>query len=124
MDSTTTLSGDSKFGARTGTTNFNYQVRTTQAGGSGSITLEVTAFAAGGPAMTDLTYGCSSGVGTPCSSGHAVSTTAQTNVLTFGTDAHSADAGTSGTTAWTLVDKPTTVTGAYSSTVTYTISAS
>ncbi|HEY2014070.1 MAG TPA: hypothetical protein VGH38_11255 [Bryobacteraceae bacterium] len=124
VDSTTSLTGDTKFGAKTGTTNFTYKLRTTQSGGSGSITVEVTAFATGGPAMTDLTYGCTSGVGTACSSGTAVSTTAQTNVVTFGTDAHSADAGTSGTTAWTLVDKPSTKTGSYSSTATFTISAS
>jgi hypothetical protein len=74
VDSTTTLSGDTKFGAKTGTTNFTYKLRTTQSGGSGSITVEVTAFATGRPAMTDLTYGCTSAVGTPCRTGTAMST--------------------------------------------------
>jgi hypothetical protein len=43
--------------------------------------------------------------------------------VVFGADAHSADAGDSGTTVWTLADMPSIKTGAYSSTATYTISA-
>jgi len=99
-------------------------VRTTTSGGSGAITVEVTAFGAGGPVMTDLTYACTAAVGAACSSGSAVSTTTGTSVITFGADAHSGDSGSSGTTAWTLVDKPGVKTGSYSSTATYTISAS
>jgi hypothetical protein len=123
---TTSFSGDTKFGAKTGTTNFSYKIRTSQESGSGSVTVLVTAFGADGPAMTDLTYGCvvispATGCG---SSGQAVSTSSGTNVATFTSDAHSVNGGDSGSITWTLVDKTTVKTGTYTSTATFTISAS
>jgi hypothetical protein len=123
---TTTISGDTKFGAKTGTTNFSYKIRTSQSSGTGSIVVELTAFGANGPAMVDLTYGCTVvAPATGCgSSGVAVSTSTGTNVATFSSDAHSADAGDSGSVSWTLVDRTTVKTGNYNSTATFTISAS
>lgn len=123
---TTTFSGDTKFGAKAGTTNFTYSIRTTQSTGSGSVVVQLTAFGTNGPAMSDLTYGCTVvSPATGCgASGVAVSTSTGTSVATFSSDAHSADAGDSGSVSWTLVDKPTVKTGTYTSTATFTISAS
>jgi len=123
---TTTLSAsDTKFGDRTGTTNFTYKIRTTQSGGTGSITVKVTAFAANGPAVSDLSYTCTvAASGTGCSSSTVASTSAGTNVASFGQDAHSSDAGDSGSVSWTLLDKTAVKTGNYTSTATFTISAS
>ena len=76
--------------------------------------------------MTDLTYGCTVvSPATGCgASSVAVSTSSGTAVATFGQNAHSTDDGDSGSVNWTLVDKPTVVTGTYTSTATFTISAS
>src|SRR6476646_11329251 len=117
---TTAISGDTKFGAKTGNTNFSYKIRTSQSSGTGSIVMELTALGANGPAMVDLTYGCNVvAPATGCgSSGVAVSTSTGTNVATFSSDAHSADAGDSGSISWTLVDRTTVKTGDYSSTAT------
>jgi hypothetical protein len=126
VDATTTLSkGDTTFGGYTGTTNFTYKIRTTLSGGTGSITVLVTTFSgSGGPVVADLAYTCTAPTsGTPCSSSTAASTTVASGVVSFGADAHSGNTGDAGTTAWTLVDKPDVKTGAFSSTATYTISA-
>jgi hypothetical protein len=119
------LTGNTKFGAKTGTTEFSYKIRTSQSSGTGSVTVQVTAFGTDGPAMTDLTYGCTVvSPATGCgASGVAVSTSAGTSVATFGADAHSSDTGDAGSIDWTLVDKPGAKTGSYSSTATFTISA-
>src|SRR5512141_1579795 len=60
VDATTSMTkADTAFGAYTGTTNFTYKIRTTLSGGSGSITVLVTAFSGtGGPAVSDLAYTC------------------------------------------------------------------
>jgi hypothetical protein len=124
-DSTTTLSkSDTTFGGFGATTNFVYKIRTSQTGGAGAITLEVTAFTGtGGPAISDLSYTCSAASsGTACSTG-TPSISAQTSVVTFGTDAHSADTGDAGSAVWTLADRTTVKTGTYSTTATFTISA-
>jgi hypothetical protein len=123
---TANLTGDTKFGAKTGTSNFTYQIRTSQSSGTGTITMLVTAFGANGPALADLTYGCTVvSPATGCgASGTAVSTSTGTSVATFGADAHSADAGDSGSVSWTLVDRTNVKTGTYTSTATFTISAS
>jgi len=121
----TSLTGDTKFGARTGTTNYTYKIRTTQSTGTGSITVEVTTFGAGGPAVSDLSYTCAGAAsGSPCSSSTGASTSAGTNVATFGPDAHSQDSGDSGSVSWNLVDRTAIKTGTYTSTATFTISAS
>jgi len=113
-----------KFESFTGTTNFTYKIRTSQNTGIGSITVQVTNFSAGGPVLTDLTYACTAPApGTACSAGTAVSNSAGTSVVGFNADAHSADTGDAGTTTWTLVDRTTIKTGTYTSTATYTISA-
>jgi hypothetical protein len=114
---------DTAFGDYSGTTSFTYKIRTSQTTGTGSITVAVVAFTGtGAPAVADLAYTCTAASGTPCASSTAASTTA-TSVATFGADAHSADAGDAGTAAWTLVDRPQVKTGSYSSTATFTISA-
>jgi hypothetical protein len=115
----------------TGTTNFTYKVRTAQSGGSGSITLKVTTdFGAGGPSVGApangdlLTYTCSNtGIGTACSSAQTASTSASTNVVTFGANAKSASAGDTGSVVWSLTNDPAYATGTYSATVTFTVSA-
>jgi len=130
--STTLTNVGTIFNNYTGTTNFNYKVRTTKVGGAGSVTLEVTTdfSPAGGPSVGTpptagdaLSYTCTAGYGTACSGPLNSSTSAATNVITFATNAHSAAAGNAGSVAWTLTDDPTYQTGAYSATVTLTISA-
>jgi hypothetical protein len=123
---TATFAGDTKFGAKTSTSNFTYKIRTSQTSGTGTVTMLVTTFGTDGPALSDLTYGCTVvSPATGCgASSVAVSTSSGTNVANFGADAHSGDAGDSGSVSWTLVDKPTVKTGTYTSTATFTISAS
>ena len=125
VDATTTLTkSDTIFGAYTGTTNFNYKIRTTLSGGTGKITVLVTTFGTGGPDVADLAYTCTAlASGSPCASSTAASTATASSVVTFGADAHSADAGDAGTAVWTLADRTGIKTGAYSSTATFTISA-
>ena len=131
---TTTLANvGTIFNAYTGTTNFTYKVRTTKTGGSGTITLEVTSdfSPANGPSVATpptagdaMTYTCTvSAPGTGCTGSVTSSTASATSVATFGTNAHSASAGNTGSVAWSLTDDPTYQTGAYSATVTFTISA-
>ena len=123
-DTNTTLTkSDSTFGGFAATTNFVYKIRTPQGSGAGAITVEVSTFTgSGGPAVSDLSYTCSAVSGTACSAG-TPSTSAQTGVVAFGADAHSADAGDAGSAVWALVDRPTVKTGTYSTTATFTISA-
>lgn len=121
------------FNDYTGTTSLDYKIRTTKSGGTGTITLKVTAdFAgAGGPSVATppssgdaLTYTCTvSSPGTACSGSQTSSTTASTAVASFGADAHSVKAGNSSSVGWTLTNDPVYQTGSYSATVTFTISA-
>jgi len=128
------------FTSFTGSTALTYYLRTTQSTGSGSITLKVTTdFApAGGPSVGTpptagdaLTYTSSgsapgnNGTGAVMAfTNVTASTTAQTNVATFGADNRSLFAGNSESVAWTLTNDPKYKTGTYSATVTFTISAS
>lgn len=106
---------------------FTYKVRTTKVGGSGTVLASFSAdFAGSGPkiASNALTYTSSTtGVGT----GNGTAVTAQvgtaTNVLTFGANARSANAGDSGNVSWVLVNDPQYETGNYSTTVVLTITA-
>jgi len=125
VDATTTMSkGDTTFGAYGGTTNFTYKIRTTKVGGTGSITVLVTSFGTGGPAVSDLAYTCTSPTsGTACASSTAASTATASSVVAFGADAHSADTGDSGTAVWTLADRTGIQTGSYTSTATFSVSA-
>jgi hypothetical protein len=121
------------FNNYTGSTMATYFVRTTQSTGAGSITLKVTTdfSPASGPNITTpptagdaLKYTCGGALpATPCSGSQTASVSASTPVVTFGADAHSTAAGSTATTSWTLTNDPLYKTGAYSATVTYTISA-
>lgn len=122
------------FNSYTGTTSLTYKIRTTKTGGSGSITLQVTSdfSPAGGPSVATpptagdtLAYTCTvASPGLACTGSQTSSTTAATPVAAFGADAHSAVAGTSGTSVfWTLQNDPAYKTGSYSATVTFTISS-
>jgi hypothetical protein len=123
--STTALTkSDTTFGAFSGTTSFSYKIRTSQSTGTGSITVEVTNFTTGGPAVADLAYTCTApSSGTPCSSSTAASASSATSVVGFGADAHSSNSGDSGSAVWSLIDRPQIKTGDYFSTATFTISA-
>jgi hypothetical protein len=117
---------DTTFGNYTGTTSLTFKVRTLKLLGTGAVTAQLTEFAGGsaGPHVaTDLRYSSTTTVGTAVT-GATPSTSAATNVITFGANAHSAAAGTGASVAWTLGDDPTFETGTYTSTVTFTISAS
>lgn len=131
---TNLTTGSAIFGsAYSGTTNFAYKMRTTKVGGSGNITLQVTTDfgPAGGPSVATpptagdaLTYTCTSAAsGTPCVGSLTASTSAATNVVGFGADAKSTGAGDAGTVVWSLTDDPAYSTGAYTATVTFSISA-
>lgn len=130
---TTTLTAGAVFGDYTGTTNFTYKIRTSQSTGTGNVQLQVTSdfSPAGGPSVGSppspgdtLDYTCTAAApATACSGSQTASTGSATNVATFGADAHSAPAGNSGSTAWTLTNDPVYKTGAYTATVTFTISA-
>lgn len=123
----------SSFGSSfVGTTNFSYKVRTSQAGAGGTITVK-----AGGP-LTDATADtiaanlvtfastATIAVGTANAQSGTLSDTAQQSLTTFGADSHStagAANSSTGTVTWTLPDDPAYKTGAYTSVVTFTISA-
>ena len=134
--STPLISSGTNFTNYTGSTGLTYFIRTTQSGGSGSITLKVTSdfSPANGPSVTTppntgdkLAYTCTlSGAGTACTGSVTSSTSASTSVATFGADAHTATfpGGDTATTTWTLTNDPKYKTGSYTATVTFTISAS
>jgi hypothetical protein len=120
------------FADYTGTTNFTYFIRTTQTGGSGSITLLVSSdFApAGGPSVGSpvngdaLTYTASATAPATAATGTlTTSTSTATSVATFGAGQHSAKAGNAGFTNWDLTNDPAYTTGTYSAVVTWSISA-
>ena len=136
---TNLTSTGTNFSTYSGTTNLIYFIRTTAAGGTGSITLRVTSdfSPAAGPSVATpptagdaLTYTCTvaspgnSGSATACSGTQTSSTTSSTNLATFGADARSLVGGNSASTAWSLTNDPKYKTGTYSATITFTISAS
>jgi len=134
---TTTFSTPINFTDYAGTTNFTYFVRTTKAGGSGSITLQITTdfSPAGGPSVAvppspgdALKYSCtvpaaSSGTVTQCSGSVTSSTGAATNVATFGQDTRTKTAGVASSVTWDLTNDPFYQTGSYTAVATFTISA-
>ncbi len=132
-DSTTTLTGGPLFSDYTGTTRFIYKIRTSQGSGTGTITSLVTAdfSPSGGPSVSNpptagdaLSYTCSvSSPATACSGTQTASTTAAQPVASFGANARSSRNGNSGQVNWTLTNDPLYATGAYSATVTFTVSA-
>lgn len=117
----------------TGTTSLNYQIRTTKVGGTGALTLKVTADFAGtgGPSVTTppstgdaLTYTCTvSSPGVACTGSQTASTAAATGFGTWGANANSTKAGNTASVAWSLTDDPVYTTGTYTATATFTISA-
>jgi hypothetical protein len=128
------------FSAFTGAVTLQYRARTSTAGG-GTITAEATTdfpCASGGPCITTpptagdaLTYTCSGAtLGTNCSGTQTVSTTASTNVVTIpagactgaGSPCNNATTNTV-SVSFALTDDPKYKTGAYSATLTWTISA-
>jgi hypothetical protein len=130
----TTLTGAGGFANYTGSTAFNYMIRTAT---TGSVVLEVTSdfpCTGNGPCVhtpptagDTLSYTCTaSGTSSPtaCGSLTPASTTSTTSVLTVGANKYSAAApGDSGTVSWTLTNDPKYPVGTYSATVTFTISA-
>ncbi|HEY3444545.1 MAG TPA: hypothetical protein VGK29_27590 [Paludibaculum sp.] len=123
-DANTTLAKtDTLFGDFTGTTNLKYRIRTTASGGSGSIVAQVNEFTGNGPKVAaDLSYSSTTGgLGTAVTN-QAASTTGA-NVISFGPNARSAKAGNDAAVNWRLGDDPQFETGSYSSTVTFTVSA-
>lgn len=137
---TTLSSGTTTFNDYTGTTNYVYQVRTTQSGGTGSITLEVTTdFSAGGGGLPSvavpatagdaLTFTCTAAVGTACSTAQTASTSAAATAVTFGANAHAGNPGAVGTNgaagsvSWDFTNDPKYPTGSYTAVATFTISA-
>jgi hypothetical protein len=131
--STTALTTAGGFSPYTGTTNLTYKIRTTQTGGSGTITARVTSdfSPAGGPSVGSppspgdtLAYTCSiASPATACSGTQTASTSAETNVASFGADASSDAAGNAGSVSWSLTNDPAYKTGSYTATVTFTIAA-
>jgi hypothetical protein len=114
------------FGNYVGNTSLTYWIRTAPGVATGDITMQLTAFSPiGGPVVADdLTYMCSSAAsGSPCSGPLAASSTGPTPVVTFAEDAHSTIAGDAAGVAWTLINDPAYPVTTYTSTVTFTISA-
>ena len=133
-NSTPLTATGSNFNTFTGSTGLTYFVRTTTTGGGGSITLKVTTdfSPVGGPSVgtpptagDKLSYTCTvASPGTACTGTQTSSTTATTNVATFGTNIHTDPAGSTASVAWSLTNDPKYKTGTYNATVTFTISAS
>ena len=128
---TTTLSngGGTTFATNfTGSTSLTFKLRSTKTTGTASITVQNTEFAGNGPkvASTELTFTCTAASGTACSGTQNANTAAAVTVVSFavsGTGSHSANAGDAATVAWIVADKPSYETGTYTSTATFTISA-
>ena len=98
------------------------------ASGQFATTVQNIEFAGNGPkvASTELTFTCTAASGTACSGTQNASTSAAVSVVSFaasGTGSHSANGGDASTVAWTIADKPSYETGTYTSTATFTISA-
>jgi hypothetical protein len=126
------LHAGATFSDFTGSVTVQYKVRTTSSGSSTLVVRAASDFSPpGGPsiASSDLTYTCSGAtLGTGCSGSQTVQTTNQTNVVTVGGSActGSGCAGAnpnSVSISLTLVDSPTFSTGAYSTSLTFSISA-
>jgi hypothetical protein len=130
-DTTLVQTVGTAFSNFTGTTSLTFSVRTSKASGvgSGSITFKIaTDFAAGSDTISvasNLTYGCgTASVGNACSgTSNAIVLNAAENIVTFANDVHGN--GATAAVNWTLANNPSYETDAsYSTTVTYTISAS
>jgi len=124
---TTLTSVGTEFANYTGSSAFTYKIRTTQAGGSGTITVNVADFT--GPGTNpdvdggNLAYTCTVAAPATQCSGSVVAANTNTSVATFGADAHSALAGNAGSVAWTLLNDPAYTTGLHTALATVTITA-
>lgn len=124
----------SAFSNYQGTLNLSFLIRTTPTG-TGSLTLQATEFSpVSGPSVAngDLRYTCgTSSVGTACSSSSptTVSTSAATTVVSSFGSSRCTGSGCSGSNPqsvqinFTLVNSPQQSTGTYTSTLTFTLSA-
>ena len=120
------------FDALVGATDLTYKIRTTETAGAGTLTVKVTPdlrsakepwASAPRSAEADLTYTCAvAAPGTGCIGSQTASATTATTVATFGAGASSSTSGNAGSTKWSLTNGQIFEPGAYSSTVTYTIS--
>ena len=131
---TTNLTTAGSFADYTGSTDYTYKIRTTKVGGTGAITVQITTDfgPAGGPSVATppspgdaLNYTCTAvAPATGCAGTQTAATGSATAVASFGADARSVLAGTSGNSvAWTLTNDPQYQTGTYTATATFTISA-
>ena len=123
-----TLTNSTPFADYRGSTTYSYKIRTTEASGSGSITVVVTAFtgtSAVVPQVADLKFGCVDAATTgECNGqGNQAVTTGTKTVTTFPAGFHSSESGNTATVDWKLHDNTAVRTGSYSSTATFTISA-
>jgi hypothetical protein len=130
----TLTSTGSLFANYTGSSTFTYYIRTSAgASGSGNIQLSVSSdfTPANGPSVGSssttgdtLTYISAPIAPASAPAAQTASTSTATPVASFGPNAHSLKAGTTGNSVnWTLVNDPTYATGSYSAIVTWTISA-
>jgi hypothetical protein len=139
IDATTNFNTpNTTFTDYTATTNYHYQVRTTKVSGSGFISVAISVandFGPGGPSANSPAAGDSlkitsstASVGTTAVPANQINATAQ-NIVTFGTDAHAGSPGpvgskgATGSVAWNLTNDPAYVTGSYTATATFTVSA-
>lgn len=135
----TNFSTSTTFADYTGTTSYKYQVRTSQTGGVGSITLLITSDFSDGTlnqptavahGSDSLTFTCAAAQGgTPCGSAQTADKTTAAKVVDFGTNAHAGTpgnvtaGGASSSVNWNFTNDPLYPTGNYTAVATFTISA-
>src|SRR5579884_484101 len=133
--SLTLTTAGTTFAAFTGNLLVSYRARTTEATGSGTMTVQATSDfnPTTGPKISsgNLTYTCTAAtLGTACSSVQTASTTSQTPIVTLGAGLCTGGGGSCSNanpntveTGFTLANSPAYKTGTYSATLTITISA-
>lgn len=122
----------SRFGVFSGSLLVSYWARTSD-GGSGSIAVQANSefSPSGGPAASAVLYTCSdASLGAGCSGTHAIQTTSQTPVVSLPGAACTGGGGSCSSQdpntvqlQFTLPDKPSYQTGAYTLQLTFTISS-
>ncbi len=121
---TTGLTNSAIWGAYTGSTGFHYSIRTTAVGGSGTIKVQLDhALTNAGEntiPLANLTYTSTVADGSVPETAQTASTS-QTDVASFGTDAHLDNK--TGTVSWSLTDDPAYKTGSYEAVATFTIAS-
>jgi hypothetical protein len=107
-----------------GETEFTYFLRA--GAGGGFIQFSIATDFTGTPGtipVTALSYVPTVAASGTAATGASVAVSTNESVATFAADAHSAKGGDAGSVAWTLVNDPSYKEGKYSTTVTWTISA-